>query len=163
MLWLCVECIKGGVSDWASYVKTFAANLDALLFWIEVEDFVLLKGLLIVNDVVECLRSVREEYVVIVEVIKGDFMAFFAEAYEFFIEERFVDALVMVCVKVIWLFMVLCYVLVFLLDVIMIVGFLVLGVLLFSAKDGIARCVADYDVDSACVVLFVVVKVLVNL
>ncbi len=161
-LWLCAERIKGGASDWAPYVKTLAANPDAPLFWTEAEDFALLKGSPIVNDAVERSRSAREEYAAIVEVIKGDPTAFPAEAYEFFTEERFVDALATVCAKATWLPTASCYALVPLLDVITIAGSPVPGVSPPSAKDGIARCAADYDVDSACVVLSAVVKAPAN-
>ena len=127
-LWLCAERIKGGASDWAPYVKTLAANPDAPLFWTEAEDFALLKGSPIVSDAVERSRSAREEYAAIVEVIKGDPTAFPAEAYEFFTEERFVDALATVCAKATWLPTASCYALVPLLDVITIAGSPVPGV-----------------------------------
>ena len=153
-LWLCAERIKGGASEWAPYVKTLRANPDAPLFWTEQEDFALLKGSPVARDAYERAKSAREEYASILDVIKSDPSAYPTAAYEFFTEARFVDALATVCAKATWLPTAQCYALVPLLDVITVVGSPVPGVRPPSASDGIVRCgPADYDVDTASVVL----------
>ena len=145
-LWLCAERIKRASSEGAAYVRTLRANPDAPLFWTEDEDFALLKGSPIAGDVIERAKSAREEYASIVEIIRNDPQSYPADAYEFFTEERFVDALATVCAKATWLPTASCYAMVPLLDIINVVGSPVPGVRPPSANDGVARCgPADYD------------------
>jgi len=162
-LWLCAERIKGAASEWAAYVRTLRANPDAPLFWTEGEDFALLKGSPIASDAIERAKSAREEYASIVEMIRNDPQSYPADAYEFFTEERFVDALATVCAKATWLPTASCYAMVPLLDIVNVVGSPVPGVRPPSANDGVARCgPADYDIDTACVVLNTTTKAPVN-
>ena len=162
-LWLCAERIKGGASEWAPYVKTLRANPDAPLFWTDAKDFALLKGSPVAADAIERSKSARTEYASITEVIKSDPSSYHPEAYEFLTEARFVDALATVCAKATWLPTAQCYALVPLLDVISIGGAPVPGVLPPSASDGVVRCgPADYDVDTASVVLRCATKAAAN-
>jgi protein-histidine N-methyltransferase len=165
-LWVCYEKAKSEGSEWWPYLKTLSGNPNSVLRFTEDDFKVLLRGTSIEKEARARRESALEEYKAFREQIESDPEQFPLDVYAFLTENAFIDALDIVCARAQWLNSANCYALVPLMDAIPICG----APPPVSPDDPKAgqfyemrdirkgtttiRCgYADYDVDSASVVL----------
>ena len=165
-LWLCCEKAKAKGSEWWPYLKTLNGNPNSVLRFTE-EDFKeLLKGTTIDKEARQRRDSAKEEYEALRAAIAEDPDKYPLDVYAFLTESAFIDALDIVCARAQWLNGANCYALVPLMDAIPICGApppvspedpsFAQFYEIRDIRTGLTtvRCgYADYDVDSASVVL----------
>ncbi|CCO66102.1 predicted protein [Bathycoccus prasinos] len=165
-LWLCCEKAKAKGSEWWPYLKTLNGNPNSVLRFTEEEFKELLKGTSIDKEARQRRDSAKEEYEALRAAIAEDPGKYPLDVYAFLTESAFIDALDIVCARAQWLNSANCYAMVPLMDAIPICGApppvspedpsFARFYEIRDIKTGLTavRCgYADYDVDSASVVL----------